>query len=349
VREHLAALGFRSIEAAIGQSEVLDTRKAIDHWKAHGLDLAPILARAENPYEGQDLFHTKAQDHGLDRALDVDLIVAAQTALERGERIEIEFPVRNVNRTVGTMLGSELTRRWGGDGLPDDTITVHLRGSAGQSFGAFVPKGITLRLEGDANDYTGKGLSGGKIAVFPDRAAQFPAEENTIAGNVALYGATSGEAYFRGVVGERFCVRNSGATAVVEGVGDHGCEYMTGGRVVVLGATGRNFGAGMSGGIAYVHDPHDAFPALVNYELVELEPIDDTDREFLRATVEAHRVATGSKVASRLLDAWESEVEAFCKVMPKDYRRVMSVLEEAARLGLSQEETDAKVMASVHG
>ena len=197
------------------------------------------------------------------------------------------MPVRNVNRTVGTMLGSALTKRWGGDGLPDDTITVHLRGSAGQSFGAFVPRGITLRLEGDANDYAGKGLSGGKLAVYPDREAQFVAEDNIIAGNVALYGATAGEAYFRGVVGERFCVRNSGATAVVEGVGDHGCEYMTGGRVVVLGPTGRNFGAGMSGGIAFVHDPTDVFPSLVNYDLVELEPLDDDDREWLRATVEA--------------------------------------------------------------
>jgi glutamate synthase (NADPH/NADH) large chain len=247
------------------------------------------------------------------------------------------------------MLGSAVTRAYGGDGLPDDTITVHLRGSAGQSFGAFVPRGITLRLEGDANDYAGKGLSGGKLACFPDREAQFAAEENIIAGNVALYGATGGEAYFRGVVGERFCVRNSGATAVVEGVGDHGCEYMTGGRVVVLGATGRNFGAGMSGGIAFVHDPTDAFPALVNYELVELEPLDDADREWLRVTVEAHREATGSKVAHRLLDGWEREVEAFCKVMPKDYRRVLSVVREAERLGLSQEETDVKVMESAHG
>jgi glutamate synthase (NADPH/NADH) large chain len=349
VREHLARLGFRSIAEAVGHAEVLDTRKAVDHWKAHGLDLTPILTVAENPYEGQDLFCTKAQDHGLDRALDQELIAAASSALERGERIELEFPVRNVNRTVGTMLGHELTRRWGGDGLPDHTIVVHLRGSAGQSFGAFVPKGITLRLEGDANDYAGKGLSGGILAVFPDRAAQFVAEENIIAGNVALYGATAGEAYFRGVAGERFCVRNSGATAVVEGVGDHGCEYMTGGRVVVLGSTGRNFGAGMSGGVAYVYDPADVFPSLVNYELVELEPLDDADREWLRATVERHREGTGSKLAERLLDQWESEVEAFAKVMPKDYRRVLSVLAEAERLGLSQEETDVKVMESVHG
>src|SRR4051812_5579771 len=340
VREHLAALGFRSIAEAVGHAEVLDTRRAIDHWKAHGLDLTPILTVAENPYEGQDLLNTKAQDHGLDKALDQELIAAAEAALERGERVEVSVPVRNVNRTVGTMLGSALTRKWGGDGLPDDTITVNLRGSAGQSFGAFVPRGITLRLEGDANDYAGKGLSGGKLAVYPDREAQFVAEDNIIAGNVALYGATGGEAYFRGVVGERFCVRNSGATAVVEGLGDHGCEYMTGGRVVVLGPTGRNFGAGMSGGIAFVHDPTDVFPSLVNYDLVELEPLTDDDREWLRATVEAHKEATGSTFAERLLDQWDTEVEAFRKVMPKDYRRVLAVLEEAAELGLSQEETD---------
>jgi glutamate synthase (NADPH/NADH) large chain len=349
VREHLARLGFRSIAEAVGHAEVLDTRKAIDHWKAHGLDLTPILTVAENPYDGQDLLCTKAQDHGLDKALDRELIAAAAPALECGERIELEFPVRNVNRTVGTMLGSELTKRWGGDGLPDHTIVVHLRGSAGQSFGAFVPKGITLRLEGDANDYAGKGLSGGILAVFPDREARFVAEDNIVAGNVALYGATGGEAFFRGVVGERFCVRNSGATAVVEGVGDHGCEYMTGGRVVVLGPTGRNFGAGMSGGIAYVHDPDGAFPSLVNYELVELEPLDDADREWLRTTVERHREGTGSARAERLLEQWDLEVDAFRKVMPKDYRRVLAVLAEAERLGLSQEETDVMVMESAHG
>ena len=283
VREYLAALGFRSIAEAIGHAEMLDTRAAVDHWKAHGLDLGPILELAFNPYEGQDLYNTKAQDHGLDKALDQELLREAVPALERGERVHIERPIRNVNRTVGTLLGSALTRKWGGDGLPDDTITVHLRGSAGQSLGAFLPRGITLRLEGDANDYAGKGLSGGHVVCFPDRAAPFEAEDNIIAGNVALYGATSGEAFFRGIVGERFCVRNSGATAVVEGVGDHGCEYMTGGRVVVLGPTGRNFGAGMSGGIAFVYDPTDAFPALVNYELVELEPLDDHDREWLRS------------------------------------------------------------------
>ncbi|MFN0074740.1 MAG: glutamate synthase large subunit, partial [Chloroflexota bacterium] len=274
VREHLAALGFRSIAEAVGHAEMLDTRVAVDHWKAHGLDLSPILAVAVNPFEHQDLYCTKQQDHGLSEALDQELIRLAEPALERKEPVCIKLPIRNVNRTVGTLLGSSVTRKYGGQGLPDGTIDIHLRGSAGQSFGAFVPSGITLRLEGDANDYFGKGLSGGRLVVFPDRKSTFAAEESVIAGNVALYGATGGEAYIRGTVGERFCVRNSGATAVVEGVGDHGCEYMTGGKVVVLGATGRNFAAGMSGGVAYVFDRDDRFASLVNYEMVEVEPLE---------------------------------------------------------------------------
>ena len=349
VREYLAQLGFRSIAEAVGHAEVLDTRAAIDHWKADGLDLAPILEVAENPYEGQDLYCTKGQDHGLDRALDQELLRLAAPAIERGEQVSIELPIRNVNRTVGTLLGNAVTRRWGGDGLPDDTITVHLRGSAGQSFGAFVPKGITLRLEGDANDYFGKGLSGGVLVCHPDRDAPFLAEENILAGNVALYGATSGEAYLRGVVGERFCVRNSGATAVVEGVGDHGCEYMTGGRVVVLGATGRNFAAGMSGGIAFVSDPTGTFRSLVNDELVDIDALDDADRAWLRATVERHHELTGSTVAARLLDDWAHAVEAFCKVMPKDYARVLAVIRDADERGLSEEERDHAIMESARG
>jgi len=349
VRELLAKLGFRTIAEAIGHTEVLDTRAAIDHWKAHGLDLAPILQAAENPYEGQTLYNTKQQDHGLDKALDQELIARSAPAIEDGRVVEIALPITNVNRTVGTMLGSVVTRAWGGDGLPDDTIRVHLRGSAGQSFGAFVPRGITLRLEGDANDYFGKGLSGGRLIVHPDRAAPFVAEDNIIAGNVALYGATSGEAYLRGQVGERFCVRNSGATAVVEGVGDHGCEYMTGGRVVVLGPTGRNFAAGMSGGIAYVWDPHERFAALVNYDMVDLVPLDDDDREWLRATIERHRELTGSDVADAILAQWGSEVGAFKKVMPEDYQRVLTVMREAAAAGLSEEETSVMVMESSRG
>jgi glutamate synthase (NADPH/NADH) large chain len=349
VREYLGALGFRSIAEAIGHVEALDVRAAVDHWKAEGLDLAPILMPAQNPYDGQDRYCTRAQDHGLERALDQELLTLAEPALERGEHVRIELPIRNVNRTVGTLLGSALTRKWGGDGLPDGTIDVHLRGSAGQSFGAFVPRGITLRLEGDANDYFGKGLSGGIVIGHPDREALFVAEENIIIGNVALYGATSGEAFVRGVAGERFCVRNSGATAVVEGVGDHGCEYMTGGRVVVLGSTGRNFAAGMSGGIAYVYDPSDAFPALVNYEMVELEPLDDVDREWLRATVQRHRELTGSAVAERLLVEWESAVESFRKVMPTDYRRVVTVMREAREAGLSEDATNELVMEAARG
>ena len=239
------------------------------------------------------------------------------------------------------MLGSEVTRRYGGEGLPEDTISVDFVGSAGQSFGAFVPRGITLRLEGDANDYFGKGLSGGRLVLFPDKRSPFVAEENIIAGNVALYGATSGEALIRGVVGERFCVRNSGATAVVEGVGDHGCEYMTGGRVVVLGATGRNFGAGMSGGIAYVHDPTGLFPSLVNYEMVELETLDDIVRK--------HAAETGSSVANALLAEWDDALAHFHKVMPKDYKRVLDVMREAEDLDISESERLARVMAASHG
>ena len=349
VREYLAALGFRSIAEAVGHAEVLDARAAIDHWKAHGLDLSPILAVAENPYDGQDLLCTKEQDHGLERALDQELIKQAKPALDLGWPVHIELPIRNVHRTVGTLLGYEVTKRYGGVGLPDDTIEVHLRGSAGQSFGAFVPNGITLRLEGDANDYVGKGLSGGNLVLRPDRDAPFAAEENVIAGNVALYGATSGEAYLRGIVGERFCVRNSGAVAVVEGVGDHGCEYMTGGRVVVLGPTGRNFGAGMSGGIAYVYDVEGMFPSLVNYEMVALEPLDDHDVEWLRETVERHHDLTESAVAARLLADWPAATAHFRKVVPQDYKRVLEVMNEAAALGLSDDETAAKVMEASHG
>jgi glutamate synthase (NADPH/NADH) large chain len=349
LREHLAALGFRSIAEAVGHAEMLDTRAAVDHWKAHGLDLAPILEVPENPYPGQTMLQSTPQDHGLDEALDQQLIVLAKPALESGQPVIIDLPVRNVNRTVGTLLGSRVTRKYGGAGLPDDTIDIRLHGSAGQSFGAFLPRGITLTLEGDANDYTGKGLSGGKIVVRPDREATFVAEENVIVGNVVLYGATSGEAYIRGLAGERFGVRNSGATAVVEGVGDHGCEYMTGGRVVVLGPTGRNFAAGMSGGIAYVYDPTGTFPSLVNYEMVQLEPLEDEERAWLRATIDRHAVLTNSAVASRLLHAWDAEVERFHKVMPQDYRRVIRVLKDAANEHLSEDATLAKVMEASHG
>jgi glutamate synthase (NADPH/NADH) large chain len=347
VREHLAALGFRTLAEAIGHVDALDTRAAVEHWKASGLDLSPILHQPESPFE-QDLHCTGSQDHGLADALDNELIRLAAPALDGGERVEIDLPIRNVNRTVGTMLGHEVTKRHGGDGLPDDTIHVRFTGSAGQSFGAFVPKGITLSLEGDANDYVGKGLSGGRLVVRPpsDSHPSFVAEDNVIAGNVMLYGATSGEAFVRGIVGERFCVRNSGATAVVEGVGDHGCEYMTGGRAVVLGPTGRNFGAGMSGGIAFVYDPDDTLYRRLNAEMVDLEAPDIDDGEWLRQTLRSHAQATGSTVAAALLDRWHSEVRRFKKVMPRDYKRVLEAARIAEESGL---DVDAAIMAAAHG
>ena len=275
VREYMAQLGFRTMDEMIGRVDRLDVNPAIDHWKARGLDYSAILHDPALPPESPRRALVP-QDHGLGGALDNELIVACRPALEHRTPVSIERPIRNVNRTVGTMLGSELTRRYGRDGLPDDTIRIRFTGSAGQSFGAFVPRGISLTLEGDANDYVGKGLSGGTITVFPPRTATFVPEDNIIIGNVALYGATSGEAYIRGVAGERFAVRNSGAVAVVEGVGDHGCEYMTGGRVVVLGRTGRNFAAGMSGGVAYVFDANASFARRCNPEFVDLEPLDAT-------------------------------------------------------------------------
>ncbi|GAA5159381.1 glutamate synthase large subunit [Amycolatopsis dongchuanensis] len=342
VREYLARLGFRSIEEAVGHAEVLDKRRAVDHWKAAGLDLSPIFHVPE--LEPRAARHrVVAQDHGLDKALDNTLIQLAEGALNSGDKVKLELPVRNVNRTVGTMLGSELTKRWGGEGLPDDTIDVTFTGTAGQSFGAFLPRGITLRLFGDANDYVAKGLSGGRVIVRPDRSAQFTAEEHIIAGNVIGYGATGGEIFLRGKVGERFCVRNSGALAVVEGVGDHGCEYMTGGRVVVLGPVGRNFAAGMSGGIAYVLD----LPALrVNREMVDLDPLDDEDVEFLRDAVEKHYVETESAVAHALLADWDAAVARFGKVMPSDYKRVLQAQAAAERDGRDVNEA---IMEAAHG
>jgi glutamate synthase (ferredoxin) len=274
------------------------------------------------------------QDHGLAEALDQELIVRCREALDRRLPVSLSLPIRNVNRTVGTMLGSELTRRHGAAGLPDDTIRLHFTGSAGQSFGAFVPSGMTLELEGDSNDYVGKGLSGGKIIVYPNPASTFVPEENIIIGNVALYGATSGEAYFRGLAGERFAVRNSGAVAVVEGVGDHGCEYMTGGRVVVLGRTGRNFAAGMSGGIAYVLDADGAFDRRCNTALVNLEAVDALeDAELVQRLIRQHGDYTGSALAARLLQDWEATVRRFVKVMPRDYKRVLDVQAKAAAVG----------------
>ncbi len=335
VREYLAALGFRSIEEAVGHVESLDTRAAIDHWKASGLDLGPILARPE-PLPGSSLRNTTVQDHGLDRALDNQLIAASAGALERGEKVQLSVPVRNVNRTVGTMLGHEVTRRHGGDGLPDDTIEITLTGSAGQSLGAFLPRGITLRLFGDANDYVGKGLSGGRVSVRPDTAAVLAGERDVIAGNVIGYGATSGEIYLRGVVGERFAVRNSGATLVVEGVGDHGCEYMTGGTVVVLGRTGRNFGAGMSGGHAFVLDLRPELvnqPALVAGELA-LSPVGPEHAAELEALLRTHEAETGSPLAAALLADLPTALARFTRVVPTEYERMLASLADAQAQGL---------------
>jgi len=350
VREYLAALGLRSIEEAVGRVDLLDTLDAVEHYKTKGLDLAPILAAPEvGP--PTDRYCSCVQDHGLDAALDHRFLDACRPVIEAGgtpdgRPLELEMAVSNVNRTVGTLLGYEITRRRGAEGLPDDSIVLTFRGSAGQSFGAFVPRGVTLRLIGDANDYLAKGLSGGRVVVRPHETSPFAAEDQIIAGNVILYGATAGEAFIRGQVGERFCVRNSGATAVVEGVGDHGCEYMTGGRVVVLGETGRNFAAGMSGGIAYVHDPHGTFAQKVNLEKVELESLDAEDRRWLAEIVARHLTETGSAVAERLAGSWESAVEQFAKVMPRDYRRVL----EATRLAVEEgRSVDEAVMAVAKG
>ncbi len=345
VREYLAELGFRTLEEAIGHVECLDTDAAIDHWKASGLDLTPILYLPAID-ENDSRFCSSRQDHGLDMALDNRLIADAAAALESKEPVNLAYPISNTNRTVGTMLGHELTKRFGGDGLPDDTITLSFTGSAGQSFGAFVPRGITLQLEGDSNDYFGKGLSGGRLTLRPPTEATFVAEDNIIAGNVILYGATRGQVFIRGRVGERFCVRNSGAQAVVEGVGDHGCEYMTGGIAVILGDTGRNFGAGMSGGVAFVLDHDGTFESKLNTEMVDIEPMTSEDQEQLRSLVAAHKEETGSTVAADLLADWDRSVELFAKVMPTDYRRVLDAQLKADELGIDPVEA---IMEAAHG
>ena len=342
VREYMAALGFRTVDEMIGRVDKLNFKGAVEHWKAKGLDFSSILYAV--PGEGPRR-RMVAQDHGLDQALDNELIRRANDALETKVPVSFSMPIRNVNRTVGTMLGYELTKRHGGSGLPDDTISITFTGSAGQSFGAFVPRGITLALEGDANDYIGKGLSGGKLIVYPPKNARFVAEDNILVGNVALYGATGGEAYFRGVAGERFAVRNSGALAVVEGVGDHGCEYMTGGRVVVLGRTGRNFAAGMSGGIAYVLDASGQFRSRCNQEMVELDPLDSLeDIEFVRHMIQQHVELTGSELGSRVLVDWDQMAPKFVKVFPRDYKRV---LEAQARAAASGREASFKELVGV--
>jgi glutamate synthase (NADPH) large chain len=336
VREYMAQLGFRTMDEMIGRVDALDMRQAVSHWKASGVDLSQILHEPVVP-EGTPRRQVVPQDHGLQRALDIELIAACGPALEAGVPVEVSREIRNVHRTVGTMLGYEVTRRYGGAGLPDGTIRIHFRGSAGQSFGAFVPSGIRLTLEGDSNDYVGKGLSGGRIVVFPPRESRFKAEDNIVIGNVALYGATSGEAYIRGVAGERFAVRNSGAHAVVEGVGDHGCEYMTGGRVVVLGTTGRNFAAGMSGGIAYVLDGDGQFEDRANRGMVDLEGLVPADESFLQAIIERHVELTGSELGARVLNDWRTARAQFVKVMPRDFKRVVQAEAHAAAEGRALE------------
>ncbi|HZN84442.1 MAG TPA: glutamate synthase-related protein, partial [Mycobacterium sp.] len=340
VRHYLAELGFRSIDEAVGHAEVLDTVEGVAHWKTQGLDLTPVFTV---PRDASQRRRIRDQDHGLDEALDRTLIQLAEGALEDAHPVRLELPVRNVNRTVGTLLGAEVTRRYGAAGLPDDTIHVTLTGSAGQSIGAFLPPGITMELIGDANDYVGKGLSGGRIIVRPPDDVLFLPEDNVIAGNTLLFGATSGEVYLRGRVGERFAARNSGALTVVEGVGDHACEYMTGGRVVVLGKTGRNMAAGMSGGIAFVLGLD---PARVNTETVELQRLEPEDLTWLRDVIARHAAYTGSTLATSVLSDWPRRSAQFTKVMPRDYQRVLEATLVAKREG---RDVDTAIMEASRG
>jgi glutamate synthase (ferredoxin) len=339
MRELMAQLGFRSINEMIGRTDRLEAKAAVEHWKAKGLDFSNILYQPEAPPD-VGRYCQISQDHGLHKALDNQtLLELCRPALEHGAPVAATLPIRNVNRVVGTILGSEITRRFGAEGLPEDTVRLRFQGSAGQSFGAFIPQGITLVLEGDSNDYIGKGLSGGKIIVYPPANATFVPEENIIIGNVAFYGATAGEAYIRGVAGERFCVRNSGVRAVIEGVGDHACEYMTGGRVVVLGRTGRNFAAGMSGGIAYVLDQAGDFERRCNREMVTLERlVNEAEIQEVEAMLRRHAEYTGSELAQRILANWPAMVPKFIKVLPKDYQRMLEAFEQVQALGLSGEE-----------
>jgi len=339
LRQEMAKLGFRTINEMVGRTDKLDVNKAIAHYKARGLDFSRVFYQPQvGPEVGR--YRMQDQDHGLEQSLDrTKLFDICRPALERGEKVRAELPIKNVNRVVCTQVGSALTKKWGADGLPDDTIHLKFHGSAGQSFGAFVPRGVTLELEGDANDYVGKGLSGGKIIVYPPKGSTFVPEDNIIVGNVGLYGATSGEAYIRGMAGERFCVRNSGVRAVIEAVGDHGCEYMTGGRVVVLGATGRNFAAGMSGGVAYVLDVTGDFPTRCNKEMVELSKLTDAiEIAEVRGMIDRHARFTHSDRAKKILDLWDDMLPKFVKVLPKDYRRMLECIDRAEKAGLTGDE-----------
>ena len=330
----MAQLGVRTVNEMIGRVDLLQTDKALAHWKAKGLDLSAIIAPAQQPDEFLGSYAIHDQDHELDKALDNKLIPLAEPALTRGEKVHAQLPIVNTNRVVGAMLSNKVITDVGPEMLPDDTIHFKFDGSAGQSLGCWLAKGITLEVEGDANDFVGKGMSGGRVIVYPPRNSTFTPEDNIVIGNVALYGATSGEAYFRGIAAERFCVRNSGASAVVEGVGDHGCEYMTGGRVVVLGSTGRNFAAGMSGGIAYIWDPNGQFAGNCNAEMVDLDPLEtDADIAELKQLISNHAQFTASTVAQHVLDNWPREIAHFVKVMPKDYKRVLAQREKQFSAG----------------
>jgi glutamate synthase domain-containing protein 3 len=323
VRQHMAALGIRKFEDLIGRSDLLEFSDVSNHWKAKQVDLSVILHRP-NVEKKVAIRNVMGQDHGLELALDNQLIAKAKDAIESGAKVQAEWPIKNTNRTVGATMSGKIALKHGHKGLPEDTISYKFNGSAGQSFGAFLVSGVTFELEGDANDYVGKGLCGGKITIYPPKTSTFKAEQNIVAGNVLGYGAIAGEMYVRGVVGERFCVRNSGASAVVEGVGDHACEYMTGGRVVVIGQTGRNFAAGMSGGIAYVYDDSGRFRDLCKTGMVSLEKADKPeDVETLRTLLANHLKYTGSPVAKAILDKFDKELGYFVKVMPNDYRRVL--------------------------
>jgi glutamate synthase (ferredoxin) len=339
LREIMAKLGFRKLEDMVGRTDKLFPWKAIEHWKANGLDLTPIL---HQPDMGAEVgrFRSQIQEHGLEKSLDLTkLLEICQPAIERGEKVRAEMQIHNVNRVVGTIVGSEITKKHGPNGLPEDTVRLKFNGSAGQSFGAFIPSGMTLELEGDANDYFGKGLSGGKLIVYPPRGSTFASRDNIIIGNVALYGATGGEIFVCGMAGERFAVRNSGADAVVEAVGDHGCEYMTGGRVIVLGPTGRNFAAGMSGGIAYVLDEAGDFATRCNLELVALEKISDADEsEQVWKLIQRYQTYTQCQRAAKMLADWKNFVPKFVKVMPQDYKRVLLSLKKVESQGLTGDE-----------
>jgi glutamate synthase (NADPH/NADH) large chain len=357
-RQLMARLGFRTINEMIGRCDMLELDGAIRHWKAKGLDLSAILTPAHTLRPGVDVSCTRSQNHGLEDVLDNKLIAECWAGITEGRPVSVEIPIENIDRAFGTMLSHRVSRNWGPDGLPDGTIHIQATGSAGQSLGAWLAGGVTIELEGDANDYVGKGLSGGRIIVYPPKSATFRPEDNIVIGNVALYGAIRGAAYFRGQAAERFCVRNSGADAVIEGVGDHGCEYMTGGRAVILGPTGRNFAAGMSGGIAYVYDPHDQLLCNCNLEMVELERVvDASEARELRRLVENHQRYTGSLVAAGILDDWDLSLSRFTKVMPKDYRRALEELAAAKRraeqpaeeAAVAQPDRDAEVVTSPGG